>query len=491
MVPWPGFAQTGPIALNVSGALADANGYPLAVSNVKFHLEVWDAASSCRLYAEDQIGVDLSASQGRFSLVLGAGSTKRNYISGTTALDANVFTNSGITTGFTGCPSGVSLASGDARNLRLFYDVGGGSVALTPDAPIVSTAFALVADSLQGRHAADFLQVNTGSASLSQGNAEYAFSATNWPRLKALVDGASTQYLSTTPTAAVSMNSQRVTNLTDPTQPQDAATKHYADTMLAGKPVDTSAITAMTGTGDVLQWDGTANKWVAAPVNTTPTGTAGGDLTGSYPNPTIKNDAITSAKISSATMGANRLLISDGGGGTTVSFGFCALNQVYAWTATGWACTDVASLSPVTKVAGKVGDVTLNAADIVGVKSAALYDVGTGATQIPQLDGSGRLPAVDGSQLTGVNATLLQTRPVANVAPVTGQVFGLERQRVGADQHLDGHVDRRRIGRGFVGRTDHLGRDVVGRRRHGREQDPAVERVGASAGGGRIVVDRR
>jgi hypothetical protein len=36
--------------------------------------------------------------------------------------------------------------------------------------------------------------------------------------------------------------------------------------------------------------------------------------------------------------------------------------------------------------------------------TAAALDVGTGANNIPQLDGTGKLPAVDGSNLIGVSA---------------------------------------------------------------------------------------
>ena len=39
----------------------------------------------------------------------------------------------------------------------------------------------------------------------------------------------------------------------------------------------------------------------------------------------------------------------------------------------------------------------------LGLGTAATLDVGTGANNIVQLDGSGQLPAVDGSQLTGLN----------------------------------------------------------------------------------------
>ena len=39
----------------------------------------------------------------------------------------------------------------------------------------------------------------------------------------------------------------------------------------------------------------------------------------------------------------------------------------------------------------------------LGLGTSATLDVGTGANNIVQLDGSSRLPAVDGSQLTGIS----------------------------------------------------------------------------------------
>jgi hypothetical protein len=51
-------------------------------------------------------------------------------------------------------------------------------------------------------------------------------------------------------------------------------------------------------------------------------------------------------------------------------------------------------------------------------------DVGTTANKIVQLDASARLPAVNGSQLTNVNAAQLQTREVASTAPTAAQVLG-------------------------------------------------------------------
>jgi len=54
-----------------------------------------------------------------------------------------------------------------------------------------------------------------------------------------------------------------------------------------------------------------------------------------------------------------------------------------------------------------------------GLGTVAVLDVGTGANQIVQLDGSVRLPAVDGSSLTNVDVL-----PVAGVISRPGGAAG-------------------------------------------------------------------
>ena len=51
------------------------------------------------------------------------------------------------------------------------------------------------------------------------------------------------------------------------------------------------------------------------------------------------------------------------------------------------------------------GDAATNRTNL-GLGTAATLDVGSGANQIVQLDGSGNLPAIAGSALTGITAGL-------------------------------------------------------------------------------------
>ena len=101
----------------------------------------------------------------------------------------------------------------------------------------------------------------------------------------------------------------------------------------------------------------------------------------------------------------------------------------------------------VTSVAGKVGAVTLVAGDVSGLAAvatsgaysdlsgtptlgtAAAEDVGTLAGDVVQLDGSARLPAVDGSQLLNLpSATVFYNTQIASLGPTLSQITDSRRQ---------------------------------------------------------------
>jgi hypothetical protein len=68
--------------------------------------------------------------------------------------------------------------------------------------------------------------------------------------------------------------------------------------------------------------------------------------------------------------------------------------------------TNLMTLAPVQSVAGRTGTVTLSNTDISGLGTAATLDVGPSANNIVQLNGSAQLPAVDGSNLTGISTAV-------------------------------------------------------------------------------------
>ena len=62
--------------------------------------------------------------------------------------------------------------------------------------------------------------------------------------------------------------------------------------------------------------------------------------------------------------------------------------------------------APVQSVAGRTGTVTLSNTDVSGLGTASTLDVGTSANNVVQLNGSAQLPAVDGSNLTGISSAV-------------------------------------------------------------------------------------
>ena len=82
--------------------------------------------------------------------------------------------------------------------------------------------------------------------------------------------------------------------------------------------------------------------------------------------------------------------------------------------ATGGVSFPNTTLGAVLSVAGRTGAVTLAADDVSGLGTAATKNTGAAAGQVVALDGSARLPAVDGSQITNLSASAFPAGAVVN-----------------------------------------------------------------------------
>jgi hypothetical protein len=85
--------------------------------------------------------------------------------------------------------------------------------------------------------------------------------------------------------------------------------------------------------------------------------------------------------------------------------------------------TNLMTLAPVQSVAGQTGTVTLSNTDISGLGTAATQDVGTSANNVVQLDGTAKLPAVDGSQLTNLPGGSVDGTQVTSTGETGGTKF--------------------------------------------------------------------
>lgn len=435
------FAQSGPKGFQVQGALYDANNIPVASSSVNFRIRLLDPSGTCVLYEETFQNQDLSSTNGGFSLNLGAGSSRTNYVDNAnpSAITASVFRNDLSVPVSATCPSGATFASGSTRLVRVSFAIGSSAEStLTPDLKVESSPYAVIAETLQGKAPEDFLQVNTSAGqALSQSNLENIFSSTNYQKLLDLLSS----FVSIGGSNTVDFQGKRLTNVADPLSAADASTKGYTDARIAGRDADTATISSLNALdlGKTLVWDG--SKWTAqslvddsklplaggsmtGPINmqgnnilatghitmspqtslnlgaftsategamtssltaadkgkfwyntdlnvirvwngntastVSYTGqAAGGDLTGTYPNPSIAADAVTSAKISDGSITGDDIALSTitdvnvagvGAGKITSGLGIyftykpnnsaCANDEFMKWNVTDqrWEC---------------------------------------------------------------------------------------------------------------------------------------------------------
>lgn len=412
LFPFATRAGETPSGINFQGRILKPNNQPLETAQVEFTLKILSPGTEeCVLYEERQI-LNMTGSNGVFSLIVGSGT--RGGSDPNLSL-ADIFSNKPSTlTGLT-CASGSQYvrASGDERKLAISFNDGTEIVQMSPYHTIRSVPYALVANSLQGKVTSDFLQPKS-STQLSQTNLETVFA--NYTELMALINGTSSHYISSTgsgftPSSAISFNSQKITNLADPSGAQDAATKSYTDAKFGGNTLDLTGLT----TGQSVKWDGA--KWIAyTPATTQVTSVAGrtGDIT-------LNVADIASASAKYLTYKPNNIACSDG--------------QVLKWSTSNgrWECgTDTLGPGTVTSVGvvtplSNTGTATAPIISIADASTAAkgivqlAADGGTSAGQVVQANDSrlsnSRTPS---GSAAGTGSDLAGTYPSPTVAKIRG-----------------------------------------------------------------------
>jgi hypothetical protein len=218
------------------------------------------------------------------------------------------------------------------------------------------------------------------------------------------------------PTAPLAMNAQRITGVADPVDAQDVTTKNWFDTTystLAGITADVVTVSGIAADVTTVAADGADIGTVAGISGdvTTVAGVAANVTTVAGISADVTSVADIAADVS--TVATN---VADITNFADVYLGAAASNPATRADASALQAGDL-YFNTVSDALFVYDGAAWQAAALDAGSFVASSEVGTGANQIVRLDGSARLPAVDGSQLTNIPLPAEVFTPT-NVTPV-------------------------------------------------------------------------
>ncbi|MCB9027052.1 MAG: hypothetical protein H6625_12080 [Bdellovibrionaceae bacterium] len=241
-------AQT-PQGLTLQGTIFNASDLPMESPSVSFLIQILSSDGKACLLYEETHNINMSGSSGAFSLIVGTGTRSGVSYEDTNTLALAMDNTLGVQSSLT-CGVGTTYdpAPGDSRDVLISFNDGSGVQTLTQNLLVQSVPYAFYADNterLQGKSATDFIQVNTGTASLSQVNIENVFSTTNYPNLVDLLSISPTEYVRTGSNGSASI--PQITG--DPGSGLAAGQIWYDDAANIVKYYDGTTVQSLSGSG--------------------------------------------------------------------------------------------------------------------------------------------------------------------------------------------------------------------------------------------------